>query len=108
MKYIIRNTTWPYARIYMWFVGLLEMVQNVFSKRVMFTEAKCTTAQDTVWLFQSEKITDPVRQLIRVEQRNLLLKHEVFVMAEVVENKKIKICNVTLIKCDWSCSNFPR
>lgn len=104
------NTTWSYGRIYMWLVGLLKIVQYEFSKRVMFTEAKGTTAQYTVRLPQSENIRQPFRQLVGLEELNLLLQHEVFVMSEVVENHKIKICNVTQTstdKCDWSWSNFP-
>ena len=74
-------------------VGLPKVVQYEFSKRVMFAEAKSTTGQNTVRLLQSEKVNQPVRQLVGLEERNLLLQYEVFVMPQVVQNQKIKVWN---------------
>ena len=59
----------------------------------MFAEAKSTTGQNTVRLLQSEKVNQPVRQLVRLEERNLFLQYEVFVMPQVVQNQKIEVCN---------------
>ena len=59
----------------------------------MFAEAKSTTGQNTVRLLQSEKVNQPVRQLVGLEERNLLLQYEVFVMPQVVQNQKIEVWN---------------